>query len=158
MTAPIIAVARAAPSAPIASGSRPLGPAGEAEAEPGLAAALAFGQGLQVGEAAGGLVLAGEAGRGGDRDPLGGVGVDGLLDPDDARIGGRARSRSTAAPAPPPAPSATCGGVFGPARARLDPGGLWRGRDSSASTPRAGLGGAAAIAADPGSERWVPKA
>ena len=94
-----------AASPPIASGSRPSGPAGEAEAEAGLPAALALGQRLQVGEAVGGLELAGEAGRGGDRDPLGGIGVDDLLDPDDSRVGGERGALDRAAPARP-----TCGG------------------------------------------------
>ena len=53
--------------------------AGEVEAEAGLGPAARPRRGrMRVGVAARRLVLAGDAGRGGDRDPVGGVGVDGL--------------------------------------------------------------------------------
>ena len=75
------------PSRPIASGSSPAGPRARPKPSPVSRPVLALGQRLQVGVAAGCLVLAGDAGRGGDRDPLGALDVDRLLDPDDPRVG-----------------------------------------------------------------------
>ena len=66
--------------------------AAEVEAEPGLAPPSPSASACSVGVAAGGLVLAGDPGRGGDRDALVGVGVDRLLDPGDPRVGGERRA------------------------------------------------------------------
>ena len=70
-TAPIIVGGALGALAPDRGGIEPGRAAGEAEAEPGLATVLALGERLQVGVAAGRLVLAVRTGRGGDRDPLG---------------------------------------------------------------------------------------